>query len=130
MMGVSSDGILVYGIDLGEEKPAFLEEDMEFDDLLMEEGGQLQYGDDGHDFKNQWAFIAAQPVELTLYCSYDYPMYILSVRGTKADVSRGYVEEIASLDVDADKRSAFIAWCVAHGIESPEPKWLLASMYG
>ena len=129
-MGVSSDGLLVYGIDLGEESPAFLDEDQEFDDLLLTEGGQPQYGDEGHDFKDQWAYLEQQPVKLTLYCSYDYPMHILSVLGTEVSVNRGYVEEITSLDVDAEKRSQFIEWCKAHGIENPEPKWLLASMYG
>lgn len=129
-MGVSSDGILVYGIDLGEEKPWFLDEDQNFDDLLLGEGGQPRYGDPGHDFKAQWAYLATCPAELTLYCSYDYPMYILSVRGMKTDVNRGYVKEVSSLDVDADRRAAFIAWCEAHGTESPQPKWLLASMYG
>lgn len=129
-MGFSSDGILVYGIDLGEEKPEFLGEYEDMDDLLMTEGWQPQYGEEGHDFKKQREFLERQPVDLTMYCSYDCPMYILSVRGTETSVSRGYVTEIASLDVDVDKRAAFISWCQAHGIKNPEPKWLLASMYG
>lgn len=129
-MGVSSDGILVYGIDLGEERPAFLGEGAEFDDLLLQEGGQPKWGDDGFSWANKNAFLETQPADLTSYCSYDYPMYILSVRGTETNVARGYVKEISSLSVDAGKRAAFIAWCEAHGIESPEPKWLLASMYG
>lgn len=129
-MGVSSDGILVYGIDLGEEKPAFLDDYEDMDELLMAEGGQTQWGEPGHDFKKQWAFLATCPVVLTLYCSYDYPMYIMAVRGTETSVNRGYVEEITSLSVSEEKNDAFIAWCLAHGIENPEPKWLLASMYG
>lgn len=129
-MGISSDGILVYGIDLGEEKPEFLGDHEDMDELLMAEGSQPQWGDEGHDFKKQWAFLATCPADLTMYCSYDYPMYILSVRGTKKDVARGYVEEVESLSVDDAKRDEFIAWCEAHGIENPQPKWLLASMYG
>lgn len=129
-MGVSSDGILVYGIDLGEEKPEFLDDFEDLDELLLADGNQPQWGDPGHDFNKQWAFLATCPADMTMYCSYECPMYILSMRGTKKDVARGYVEEISSLDVDADKRAAFIAWCIAHGIENPEPKWLLASMYG
>lgn len=129
-MGVSSDGLLVYGIDLGEGTPEFLADEQEFDEFLLTEGGQPKWGEEGHDFGKQRDYLAEQPVDLTFYCSYDYPMYILSVRGASHRVNRGYVEEVATLDVDADKRSKFIDWCTAHGIEKPEPKWLLASMYG
>lgn len=129
-MGVSSDGLLVYGIDLGEEKPEFLDDYEDMDELLLAEGNQPQWGEDGHDFDKQRAFLATCPADLTLYCSYDYPMYILSVRDTNTTVNRGYVEEIENLSVDENKRVQFVAWCEAHGIENPQPKWLLASMYG
>lgn len=129
-MGVSSDGLLVYGIDLGEEMPDFLVDHEDLDDLLLTEGKQPKYGEEGHDFKSQRTYLENQPVEMTFYCSYDCPMHILSVRGTEKSVNRGYVEEITSLEVDPDKRQKFIEWCLAHGIANPEPKWLLASMYG
>jgi len=129
-MGVSNDAFLVYGIDLGEDLPSFLGEDQEFEDFLMDEGGQPKWGEPGHSFDKQRAYLASCPADLTLYCSYDYPMHILSVRGTDRRASRGNVEEVESLDVDADKRTGFIDWCIAHGIENPEPKWLLNSMNG
>lgn len=129
-MGVSSNGILVFGIDLGEEEPDFLEGQDGFDSYLNGLSGLPSWGEAGHSFKDQQAFRDSCPADMTLYCSYEYPMFILSVRGTETTVYRGSVEEITSLEVDAEKVAAFKAWCAERGIEGQEPKWLLVSMYG
>ncbi|MGX1786872.1 hypothetical protein ACWIGM_09060 [Bosea sp. NPDC055332] len=129
-MGVSSDGLLVYGIDLGDEKPEFLGSHDDMDEFLDEQSGLPTWGEDGHSFNAQSDYRDKCPADLTRYCSYDYPMHILAVRGTESRVSRGYVTEIETLSVDPEKVEAFKAWCADHGIEDAEPKWLLCSMYG
>ena len=130
-MGTSSNGTLVFGIDMGEEWPEFLEDyEGNFDDYLEGVSGLPKWGEPGHEFQAQWAYRDSCPADIVLYCSYECPMYILAVRGTETTVHRGYVEEINSLAVDEDRLIAFKAWCVERGIENPEPKWLLASMYG
>lgn len=130
-MGISSDGILVYGIPYDEdETPAFLEEfEGDFDGYLDSISGLPDYGQPGHDFAAQRAFREACPVDVVTHCSYDYPMYIIAVRGTESRNSRGYVTEIASLDVSRERLSAFTEWCAERGITG-SPKWCLVSMYG
>ena len=128
-MGVSSDGIVVFGIDLGEEPPEFLDGD--FDDYLDSISGLPQYGEPGHSWDAINAHRKACPADVTIYCSYDYPMYILAVRDTEVRVSRGYVIDVSDLPAPDEARlAAFKAWCVERGVENPEPKWLLCSLYG
>lgn len=132
-MGVSSDGLLVFGIDLGEELPEFLEDfDGEFDSFVDSLNGLPQYGELDHDWNKTWEFRQKFPVDLVLYCSYDYPMYILAIRNYEYHVSRGYTEEILCEDLKVPQEliNEFKAFCQSWNIEYKEPKWLLASMYG
>jgi hypothetical protein len=132
-MGVSTDGILVFGIDLGEEIPDFLEEfEGDFDNFLDSISGLPQYGEEGHDFTKDREFRDNYGVSLTTYCSYEYPMYIIAVNGTETNVNRGYVEEINPEDmkISQEKIDKLKSFCEEYGIEWQEPKWLLASMWG
>ena len=132
-MGTSTDAILVYGFEIGseDEPPEFLEAfDGDFDEYLNDISGLPKYGESGHTFEAQWAWRDSCPADMTMHCSYDYPMYILAVRGTKTTAYRGYPKEIKSLAIDEAKVSAFREWCEANGIEYQEPKWLLVSMWG
>lgn len=132
-MGVSSDGMLYFGFQVGgeDEAPEWLEntEDRDFDTFLIERAG-MSYGGTPYDERKK--VIDSCPADLGLFCSYDYPMYVLMVRGAKHRVSRGHLKEIgaAELAVDQAKIDAFKEWCETNGIEWQEPKWLLCSMYG
>jgi hypothetical protein len=127
-MGVSSDGLLVFGFPIGEEDemPEFLGDCDDMDDFIA---GPWK---SGGDHKARQALIDACPADLTVYCSYDYSMYVLAVRGTEARAARGDAVEISPehLAVAPEKIAAFQAWCEENGIEYHEPKWLLCSMYG
>lgn len=139
-MGVSSDGLLVFGIDLGEELPEPWQayEDFDFDDYLAESAGHPAWRsgmtdeESGAYHDQKWKIIEAAPVTLEEYCSYDFPMYILSIPETTIRVNRGDVEEIKPIDlvVPREKIDAMKAWCEEHKIQWSEPKWLLCSMYG
>lgn len=129
-MGVSSVGLLVFGIDLGEDEPEFWGDHNDMDDFLDSESGLPTYGCPGYDYEKLSANRKKCPADVIFYCSYDYPMHILAVRGTERRVSRGYVKEIETLSVEPEKVEAFKAWCADHGIADAEPKWLLCSMYG
>jgi hypothetical protein len=122
--------MLYFGFQVGgeDEKPEWLGEYDDFDDWLV---GQSSLPEDA-PYEERKKVIEACPAELQLFCSYDYPMYILGVRGAKHRVNRGYLQEITPMDlaVSEDKRTAFRKWCKAQGIEWQEPKWLLCSMYG
>lgn len=136
-MSVSTDGILVFGIDLGEERPDFLydeenEEELEFDDYLYSLSGLPQWGEPDFNWDFMRDYLKDQRVDMTLHCSYNYPMFILSVRGTEHRNSRGTPTEIevSDLKVSQEDIEALKKFCEDHDIEWQEPKWYLVSMWG
>lgn len=135
-MGTSTDGILVFGFDIGVEDEQPLEnilgEGEEFDDFIADEAGIEQWSENvsADYWQRRKIAIKSCPVELVTHCSYNYPMYILAVRGTQLTASRGYPEEVISLHVDQEKIDSAKNWCETHGIEWQEPKWLLCSLWG
>ncbi len=153
-MGVSTDAILVFGIDLVKtgylkeagDEPAFFteqdEEDWDFDKVLMRDAGLAPWG--YHENENQRedykVFSARRKqaqeqagVELITHCSGDYPMYILAVANVGWCASRGSTIEISKDDmlmnqlVGINKLREF---CVRHDIPWSDPKWLLCSYWG
>jgi hypothetical protein len=129
-MGQSTDAHVAFGVDLGEELPEFLEDFEDgWEDFLASISGLPQYGEKGHSFKDQEAFVKAFPVTLLFHCSYEYPMYILAVNGTDQRASRGYPHDLTPLIVTPEQVDALKAFMAEHGIDG-EPKWLLFSMMG
>lgn len=130
-MGVSTNGILVFGIELGEELPEFLED---FDDTWWDFTDSISgvADDDSERWEKRRDFRDNFPVELVSHCSYEYPMYILAVNGTEITASRGSPEVIdpASLVVSPEKIEELRKFCEEYGIEWEEPKWYLCSMWG
>ena len=132
-MGVSSDGCLYFGFPVGEdeEPPEWLAdvEDHDFELFLIDKAG-MTYENTPYEERNK--IIKSCPADLQRYRSWEYPMYILAVRGCEYSVRRGYFEEITPemLKVDQSKIDAFKEWCEQNNIEYKEPKWLLCSMYG
>lgn len=132
-MGVSTDGILVFGIDLGEEELEFLHDfENDFDEFLHSLSGLPDYGEPGHDYVKDRDFVNSYPVDLVWHCSYQYPMYILAIRGTETTAARGYPQKIdpSSLVVANEKIEFLKKFCETYGIEWQEPKWYLCSMWG
>lgn len=133
-MGVSTNGILVFGIQLPEEEtPDFLEDfDGDFDSFLNSLSGLPKWREEGHDFEKDRAFRESFPVDLLSHCSYDYPMFILAVRGTEKTAYRGDPKIIdpSSLVVSPDKIEELRKFCDEYDIEWEEPKWYLCSMWG
>ena len=128
-MSVSSDGILVFGFPIGEEdeSPEFLGECDDMDDFIAG-----VWDTSKTDYATRKAIIDTCPADLALYCSYDYGMNILSVRGTELSASRGDAVEVTAehLAVSPERIAAFKSWCESVGIEYQEPRWLLCSLYG
>lgn len=148
-MGVSTDAILAFGFDLGEELPEGLrnykgepdeddEDGFEFCELIRHEAGIAGYPGEvetEEERKARWAACSAAeneyPVELIYHCSYDYPMYFLSVRGTQRTANRGYPTAVEMCaPVAQEKIDAMRAFCERYGIEWQEPRWFIFSMWG
>jgi hypothetical protein len=142
-MGVSSDGIIVYGFDIGEELSSLgifkenTDEDMNedsFDEFILKEAGFSDWTELSP--KNYWEqkkkILETCPIELITHCSYDYPMYIVAIRGTFSRAWRGDPKELSQdfFNVPEEKIIKAKEWCEKHEISWQTPRWLLASMYG
>lgn len=133
-MGQSTDAILVYGFEIGEEDetPEFMGDFEDFQDYLEDQSGLPKYGEPGHSFDAHREYRKSCPADLVSHCSGDYPMHILAVRGTEHHASRGhavYIDPNTDLLIDNGVEAEFKAWCAARDIEVPELKWILCSMW-
>lgn len=119
-MGVSTDGILVFGIPL--------EEGIEFPEV---EGYGDDFGEYVYDARREDPNF---PVDLVTHCHHEYPMYILAVSGTETTASRGYPQKIDGLpEVSAAQIDRLRAFADAHDLGDyceGEPGWYLCSMWG
>ena len=144
-MGVSTDGQLTFGIDLGEELPEKIRElidddGFDFDEFIYRDVGvEGSWSRDMSDEEKSDYFARRKtardeyPVQLIIHCSYDYPMYIIApnVKQATRRNNRGYPVEINPDDLKVSTRAyaAFMAWCGKWGIEG-EPRWWLSSLWG
>jgi hypothetical protein len=140
-MGVSTDGILCFGIDLGEDiedyaelARIFEEFDGDAEDYFASLAGVPEYGaPDFPGYKERDRRIAALPISLVRHCSGEYPMHILTIPGTEITARRGdpVCVYTAQLQVEPERVTAFLAWCAEHDIDVPEqgPQWILCSMW-
>ncbi len=143
-MGVSTDGILAFGFDIGVEdsdEPEWMkkfkledEDSFDFDEWLIKDTDNWYRGMPDAEAKALWAeryrLKAVCPIQFVIHCSYDYAMYILAIRGTYQSANRGSpldanVERPAQEKIDAAK-----VFCEQHGIPWQEPRWVLASLWG
>ncbi len=123
-MGQSTDAILVYGVDLGEDE---LPEALVFNDE-----------DDGGDTEE------SKPIAFALYmgrslpsgvtvvnhCSDSCTMRILAIEASELRAWRGSPQAVAELKVDPAWDAAIDAFAAEHGITLPKrPGWLLASWW-
>ncbi len=142
-MSISSDGIICYGICFGEE--------FEFPfgcDVEDEDGNPLEHEefDDWYvdvilgvdssemDYKEKSDIINNSQLELCQHCSYDYPMYILCIRGTEHKAWRGDPTLLDFEEMNKFVTPEAVAELkrVAKIIDPDcgEPGWWLASLYG
>ena len=173
-MGVSTDGLLVYGVDLGEDREVpWYDYDSDDNEQCLETWWEKLHGINSDDLWQQYAdwekihkkegfehyehnskliekFEAEHPewrealdkyyldskeiekscpVEEVIYCSYDYAMYFLAVKGHSHSASRGYPKEIKNLEVDKEALQKATDFCKKYNIKW-EPKWYLASLWG
>ena len=139
-MGTSTDGILCYGIDLGEdvselpwnEKTDDWEDVYEdIDDWWAQING-CDYGVIGdYDLLCKWQEENPMPVDLVWHCSYEYPMYILAVVDTEITANRGCPEVVDIKPPDFKKVLDFNNFRDKYKIGVDEdPSWLLCSMWG
>jgi hypothetical protein len=141
-MGVSTDALMAFGFDLGEELPesftAYLGDDengegFEADEFLLRDydAGIPEWTPDGPPdyWHKRSEALGKLPVEIIAHCSGEYPMYFLAVRGTECQARRGYPSEAVQRDIALREIGAMRAFCEKHGIEWQEPRWHIFSMW-
>lgn len=144
-MGISSDGIIAYGINLGEgldddEGTVFPWQDEKYDGefeewLLREVIGFTEEWEERLDgyFDRKKAALEPFPLDMILFCSYEYSMYFLSIKGTERRCSRGEATLIKELpEITSFKRSALKKFAEKYNFKYDQEKvgWHLLSMYG
>jgi hypothetical protein len=150
-MGISSDGIVNFGWPLGEvdsyDNEVFPQEWFDedesirdvFDEKVLELCGVVRPDHKDYD-KQEWTdYFAAKreaeetfPLQMDSYCSYDYPMYFLAVRGVQHRAYRGDAVELKFPAISYGRILATLEAAKKLGITLPDvdPKWYVYSMYG
>ncbi len=127
-MGISNDGILVYGIDFGSADDmvgttaALFEEGEETGDVGIEKW--MSYAGGEEFWKGE-----PGPLVYVRHCSYDYPMFIIGFKGTVTEASRGNPSSITFPTIEPDP-APLKKFCEEHGLEYEPPRWLLCTMNG
>lgn len=153
-MGVSTDGIICYGIKFDEEYGfPWNDDDIDIEDwwrvvsgfapsveIYDEQGGYINgTRPDGsvidryYEELRKWDKENPLPVQEVNYCSGDYPLYILAIPGTVKRASRGFPEAFRPEELlfPEDARQALIDFCDKYSIDyEDEPQWYLASYWG
>ena len=143
-MGVSNDAILAFGFSL-EERPECLDidgknyenfSDMVIDLELKEPNDSFEYPNDnnspewGKYYEDIKKIKENCPLELIWFCSYEYPMYFIALKGTKIQANRGYTELASMRNISAEDMDKLKDFCKKYSIDFKEPNWFLFSMNG
>lgn len=108
-MGVATDAILCYGVELTED-----------------EIERLQASDDSWEFKDY------EYAEIVSHCSQSETMYILAAKGTVTTASRGEAKTVDPHQMmgNLDKIGNFEAAVTELGLDpNKTPKWLLCAWW-
>lgn len=125
-MGISSDGLLSYGYDLGGPEGGW------------QVAGAGEYGeaphkwmdDDAYDgFEEKLKEAGIEGVEIGLYCSYDYASFVLHAK--EFTCRRGDCVKV-DFTVDPDWDAKLVRALEVLDLKplQERPTWLLTSMYG
>lgn len=154
-MGTSTNGLIFYGVALEEDyefpwsgdREGDIEEWWIYDVLgykpsfeIYDASGEYIDGvkpdndiiSNYHGEKREFLKSNPLPIEIQNYCSGDYPMYAIAVKGTVIEACRGYPVTInpSDLVVTQEQRDTLVGFCARHNIIIEEPVWMLASYWG
>ena len=130
-MGVSSDGLLWYGVDLGDGEDDLSEHLEAIINGPDEDADDYDEDADFYGDGREWlAEHGLTGVEFVQHCSYDYPMYGLAITGTSVRAPRGYPKQV---DLKGAPDPAPIL-AAMRALEVPVNEdaigWHLGSLYG
>lgn len=123
-MGQSTDAILIYGVDFGEDPPwepfnEFENEEELEASKLANPLGYLAFNG-GHE----------NEIMIESHCSGSAPMYIIGIKDSRHWAWRGNPVKVASTAVKPEWDALLAVFFAKHKITAPDtPAWLLASWW-
>ena len=141
-MSVSTDAILFFGIEFGEDCQISLDDGEYWDDLGDKwEKRHIQRPTISGYSGPEWDEWRAKQKEFRTsgigiytgrHCSSDYPMYYVSLEAHRQSNPRGYVTEIDSskMTPTQEQLDALTQFCEEHSIPWKTPGWKLVSYWG
>lgn len=146
-MGQSTDGLVAFGFDLGEQE--------ELPEALLEAGRQDGDGFEWQSvvsvltdltppgvewedtfvqvYRDYWAkqreATENHPLEMVCHCSGECPMWFLAVRGTVTRAKRGFPQPVEMPAVSDEAIKALHGFCERFGLKWQEPRWHVFSMW-
>jgi len=126
-MGMSSDGILFWGITLKDGECPWDNDTFDYDTYEWQRWACQRLG--FKDKEDLWSVEKDTGVVLGTHCSYDYPMYFIGVKDSVQTANRGYPVD-AEFEVGADWQEKLKEFCEALDIPVTNPRWILASRMG
>jgi hypothetical protein len=146
-MGISTDAILAYGYDLGDDPDVDWwanrdeddEEESDFGEVatnkMLESIGFTEKwvsGIDDEYFTRKRNAEGQLGVEIIYHCSYDYPMYILAAKEIRAYRGDVTVIEMSDLLINIEWDDKLARALQSLGIKpiNEYPQWMLVSMWG
>lgn len=132
-MSTSTDAILAFGFDLGEELPEQLsgeEGGFDFYEWAEKRAGMSWKPGDKDYFKRRDAMLAALPVSIETHCSGDCPMYFLAWNGSTQTARRGYPTNVVLPTPSEEQINAMRRFCDENGIKWLVPAWHIFSYWG
>lgn len=141
-MSISSDGILAFGWNLGDDielewmdlENRDLDRVEEIEDRLLEKLANFteHWTSEAKDYwQRRHALEQTLGVEVLVHCAYEYPMWFLAARGSEKRAYRGSTVEIESLDEQDQWRVHLRRAAEALDLKDlGEPAWHLFSVMG
>ena len=150
-MGVSTNAIVYYGIEFGDEFPISEETFEEYEHVDASDWEELLAVKQGVEHPGEWKddeetkkkfndfwekqrnIVKKFGVTIGTHCSDEYPMYYIAVEESHIIANRGFPKEL-----DVYKFSILTSmwdikireFCELMGIEYSQPKWMLCSYWG
>lgn len=115
-MGVSTDAVVAYGVDLGEEIPQW----------VWDTFGLKDNSDEGDvDVYSLSSAAQKRGLDIIYHCSYAYPMYILAIASSERRAYRGEPEKLSLPEISDEWKKTW-----AQVAQAGDPTWLLFSLWG
>lgn len=146
-MGVSTNAILAFGINLGGPEGGF-DPNWKSDynsgrDWEDEYASRVGISEPTHEYvkgdpayEAYWgakrAAVKVCPVEIDTHCSYNYPEYAVVIRAASVTAYRGTPKTLTpdQLAIKPEWRDQIRDFCTLMGLKFQEPTWLLYSLWG